>query len=150
MNAKEYQAILRAAAEVLGGAMHIVNSEGITILYNEEMAKLEKTQIKNVIGKPFREVFSNIPEEESTLMRALKERKPTKNQQQTYLNEYGKEINTVNSPVPIIVDGKVIAAMEVARDITDIKNMSDTILDLQSDLTARNTSKEEDKAERKE
>ena len=142
MNAKEYQAILRAAAEVLGGAMHIVNSEGITILYNEEMAKLEKTQIKNVIGKPFREVFSNIPEEESTLMRALKERKPTKNQQQTYLNEYGKEINTVNSTVPIIVDGKVIAAMEVARDITEIKNMSDTILDLQSDLTARKSSEE--------
>ena len=150
MNAKEYQAILRAAAEVLGGAMHIVNAEGITILYNEEMAKLEKTQIKNVIGKPFREVFSNIPEEESTLMRALTERKATKNQQQTYLNEYGKEINTVNSTIPIIVDGKVIAAMEVARDITDIKNMSDTILDLQSDLSARNTSEEEDKAESKE
>ena len=65
MNAKEYQAILRAAAEVLGGAMHIVNAEGITILYNEEKAKLEKTKINNVIGKPFREVFSNIPEEES-------------------------------------------------------------------------------------
>ena len=136
MNAKEYQALLRAAAEALGGAMHIVNADGITILYNEEMAKLEKTNIKNVIGKPFREVFSNIPEEESTLMRALKERKATKNQQQTYLNVYGKEVNTVNSTVPIIVDGKVIAAMEVARDITEIKNMSDTILDLQNDLTA--------------
>ena len=137
MNAKEYQALLRAAAEVLGGAMHIVNADGITILYNEEMAKLEKTKIKNVIGKPFREVFSSIPEEESTLMRALKERKATKNQQQTYLNVYGKEIRTINTTVPIIVDGKVIAAMEVARDITDIKNMSDTILDLQSDLTSR-------------
>ena len=142
MNAKEYQALLRAAAEALGGGMHIVNADGITILYNEEMAKLEKTQIKNVIGKPFREVFSNIPEEESTLMRALKERKATKNQQQTYLNEFGKEISTVNSTVPIIVDGKVIAAMEVARDITDIKNMSDTILDLQSDLTANRPARE--------
>ena len=142
MNAKEYQALLRAAAEALGGGMHIVNADGITILYNEEMAKLEKTTIKNVIGKPFREVFSNIPEEESTLMRALKERKATKNQQQTYLNEFGKEISTVNSTIPIIVDGKVIAAMEVARDITDIKNMSDTILDLQSDLTADRPTRE--------
>ena len=142
MNAKEYQALLRAAAEALGGAMHIVNADGITILYNEEMAKLEKTKPQNVIGKPFREVFSNIPEEESTLMRALKERKATKDQQQTYLNEYGKEINTINSTIPIIVDGKVIAAMEVARDITDIKNMSDTILDLQSDLTADRPTRE--------
>ena len=137
MNTKEYQAILRAAAEVLGGAMHIVNAEGITILYNEEMAKLEKTKISNVIGKPFREVFSNIPEEESTLMRALKERKSTRNQQQTYLNVYGKEISTVSSTIPIVVDGKVVAAMEVARDITEIKNMSDTILDLQRNLTER-------------
>ena len=146
MNAKEYQAILRAAAEVLGGAMHIVNAEGITILYNEEMAKLEKTRISNVIGKPFREVFSNIPEEESTLMRALKDKTATRNQQQTYLNEYGKEINTVNTTVPIIVDGKIIAAMEVARDITDIKNMSDTILDLQNDLTARRAPQAQDEA----
>ena len=30
MNAKEYQALLRAAAEALGGAMHIVNADGIT------------------------------------------------------------------------------------------------------------------------
>lgn len=148
MNAKEYQAILRAAAEVLGGAMHIVNAEGITILYNEEMAKLEKTKINNVIGKPFREVFPNIPEEESTLMQALKERKATRNQQQTYLNVYGKEISTVSSTVPIVVDGKVVAAMEVARDITDIKNMSDTILDLQNDLTAsKGTRSGEDPAE---
>lgn len=136
MKIKDYQAILQAAAEALGGAMHIVNDEGITILYNEEMAALEKISVSDVLGKPFRQTFSFIPEEESTLYQALKNRKSTMNKQQTYLNAYGKEITTVNSTMPIIVDGKVVAAMEVARDITDIKNMSDTILDLQSDLAA--------------
>ena len=134
MRVKDYQAILQAAAEVLGGAMHIVDSEGITILYNEEMANLEKINVSDVLGKPFRQIFSAIPEEESTLLAALREKKATMNTEQTYLNVYGKEIKTVNSTVPIIVDGKVVAAMEVAKDITDIKNMSDTILDLQSDL----------------
>lgn len=137
MKAKEYQAILQAAAEVLGGAMHIVNAEGITILYNEEMAKLEKINVSDVLGKPFRETFSFIPEEESTLYQALMHRKSTMQQQQTYLNVYGKEITTVNSTVPIIVDDQVVAAMEVARDITDIKNMSDTILDLQDTVNAK-------------
>ena len=137
MRTKDYQAILQAAAEALGGAMHIVDADGISILYNEEMAQLEKINVNDVLGKPFRKVFSSIPEEESTLSQALKKRKATMNEQQTYLNAYGKEVTTINSTMPIIVDGKVVAAMEVARDITDIKNMSDTILDLQSGLAAQ-------------
>ncbi|MDD4200097.1 MAG: sigma 54-interacting transcriptional regulator [Eubacteriales bacterium] len=137
MKAKEYQAILQAAAEVLGGGMHIVNAQGITIFYNEEMAKLEKINVSDVLGKPLRETFSFIQGEESTIYQALMHRKMTIQKQQTYLNVYGKEITTVNSTVPIIVEDKVIAAMEVARDITDIKNMSDTILDLQDTVNAK-------------
>lgn len=149
MNAKEYQAILQMAAEVLGGAMHVVNAEGITILYNEEMAKLEKMNVGDVLGKHIRETFSFISEDESTLYQALKHRKSIIQQQQTYLNVYGKEITTVNSTVPIIVNDKVIAAMEVARDITDIKNMSNTILDLQGSVNANADLKSEKKGIRR-
>ena len=90
MKAKEYQAILQAAAEILGGAMHVVNADGITIIYNEEMAKLEKISVSDVLGKPFRETFSFIPQEESTLFQALKYRKSSIRRQQTYLNVFGK------------------------------------------------------------
>ena len=134
MRIKDYQAILKEASKVLGYAMHIVDSDGITVFYNEEMAMLEKINVNDVLGKPFREVFSSIPEEESTLTAALRERKSTLATQQTYLNAYGKEITTINSTVPIVVDGKVVAAMEVAKDITDIKDMSNTILDLRSGI----------------
>ncbi|MGN0702402.1 MAG: sigma-54 interaction domain-containing protein [Lentihominibacter sp.] len=137
MKAKEYQAILQAAAEILGGAMHVVNADGITIIYNEEMAKLEKISVSDVLGKPFREAFSFIPEEESTLFQALKHRKSSIRREQTYLNVFGKEITTVNTTVPIIVDDKVVAAMEVARDITDIKDMSDRLMDLQDTVNAK-------------
>ena len=137
MKAKEYQAILQAAAEILGGAMHVVNADGITIIYNEEMAKLEKISVSDVLGKPFRETFSFIPQEESTLFQALKYRKSSIRRQQTYLNVFGKEITTVNTTVPIIVDDRVVAAMEVARDITDIKDMSDRLMDLQDTVNAK-------------
>ncbi|MDO4546167.1 MAG: sigma 54-interacting transcriptional regulator [Bacillota bacterium] len=133
MRAKDYQAILQTASEVLGEAIHVVDAEGKTIIYNDAMAKLEKISVEDVLGKPFREVFSFIPLEESTLYRALKKNQSTTNKEQTYLNVYGKQVTTVNSTVPIRVDGKVVAAMEVAKDITDIKNMSDTILELQEE-----------------
>lgn len=132
MNAKQYEKIIQELSNIIDEGIHIVNEEGKSIVYNQAMANLEKTNREDVIGKPFRVVFSHIPEEESTLLRALKQAEPTLNKQQTYLNRYGKEITTVNTTVPILNDyGKVVAALEIAKDITDIKTMSNTILELQ-------------------
>ena len=149
MRAKDYQAVLRKAAEILGSAIHVVDAQGTTIIYNEAMAKLEKISVADVLGKPFREVFSYIPEDESTLRRALAEGKETTNKQQTYLNVYGKEITTINTTVPIEADGKVVAAIEVARDITEIKNMSDTILELQGETLGASRRQEQDSGSRR-
>ena len=133
MKDKEYLAILQKGSEILGEAIHVVDAEGKTIIYNEAMAKLEKISVEDALGKSFREVFSYIPAHESTLLKALTEGVETKSQQQTYFNIYGKEITTINTTVPIEMDGKVVAAMEVAKDITDIKNLSDTVLELQEE-----------------
>lgn len=133
MRAKDYRQILQTLSEIMDEAVHIVDAQGKSILYNEEMASLEMTNRDDVLGKPFRDVFSYIPAQESTLYRALTEKAVTIDQQQTYLNQYGKPITTVNSTVPVEVDGQVIAAIEIGRDITDIKTMSDTILDLQKE-----------------
>lgn len=141
MRGKDYMAVLRAMAEVMGEAIHIVDASGKTILYNEAMAQLEKISVQDALGKPFRKVFSNIPESESTLYQALVNRREIRSQQQTYLNIYGKQVTTINTTIPIIVDGRVVAAMEVARDITDIKDMSDRILSLQDSISAGSRSK---------
>ncbi|MDO4745473.1 MAG: PAS domain-containing protein, partial [Bacillota bacterium] len=128
MREKDYLAILQKGSDILGEAIHVVDAQGKTIIYNEAMAKLEKINVDDALGKPFREVFSFIPRNESTLIKALEKGIETTNKEQTYFNVYGKQVTTINTTVPIEVDGKVIAAMEVAKDITDIKNLSDTIL----------------------
>ena len=138
MRGKDYRAILRAVSEVFGEAMHIVDDRGTTIIYNEAMARLEKIAVSDALGKPFRQVFSNIPESESTLYQALVNRREIRDQEQNYMNIYGKQVTTINSTIPIVVDGRVVAAMEVARDITDIKDMSDRILTLQDSISERN------------
>lgn len=136
MRGKDYMAVLRAVTEVMGEAIHIVDASGRTILYNEAMARLEKISVEDALGQPFRKVFSNIPESESTLYQALVNRREIRSQQQTYLNIYGKQVTTINTTIPIIVDDQVVAAMEVARDITDIKDMSDKIMSLQDSISA--------------
>lgn len=144
MKAKDYRQILQELGNIMDEAVHIVDAGGKTILYNEKMAGLEMTNREDVLGKPFREVFSSIPPQESTLYRALKENQSTINKQQTYRNRYGKEITTVNSTIPVEADGQVIAAIEVSRDITEIKSLSNTILDLQKEtLPVQKTKKTE-------
>ena len=88
MRGKDYMAVLRAVTEVMGEAIHIVDASGKTILYNEAMAQLEKISVEDALGKPFRQVFGNIPESESTLYQALVNRQEIRNKQQTYEKYY--------------------------------------------------------------
>jgi len=107
------------------------------------MAVLEKTPREDVIGKSFRKVFAHIPIDESTLTRALYKNTPTINKRQTYLNNYGKEVTTINTTVPVIDQaGKVIAAIEMSKDITDIENLSNEILDMHKEKTELKVIKE--------
>ena len=133
MKAKDYRKILHDLTAIVDEGVHVVDAKGKSIIYNEAMASLEKTNREDVLGKPFQEAFSHIPPEESSLYRALNENKATINQHQTYRNKYGKEITAVNSTIPVEVDGQVIAAIEIGKDITEIKSMSDTILKLQKE-----------------
>lgn len=130
MKIKEFEKVINELVNAVDEGVHIVDADGKTIVYSSVMAELELTRREDVIGKSFEEVFSRIPQGESTMAMALYEKKATLNKEQTYLNQYGKEITTVNSTIPIVMGNKVIAAMEIANDITDLKSMSNTILDL--------------------
>ena len=134
MKAKEYQKVITELANKADLAIHIVDKDYHSIVYNENMAIVEKIQREDVLGKPFLEVFSHIEKEDSTLWQALSNRKSTINVEQTYQNAYGKQVTSVNSTYPVFgEDGEVIAAFEIARDITGIKDMSETLLALQSE-----------------
>ena len=118
MQAKQYQKLLHDLCQNLQEGVHIVNSEGVSIVYNDAMAALEQL---------------NREEDKSTLERALKYRAETKSSARTFLNKNGKEISTVNSTIPVFdYDGKLLAAVEVAKDITEIKTLSNTILEMQA------------------
>lgn len=131
MQEEGYKKIIDALLSLIDAGVYIVDEEGVGIFYNDAMAALEQINIEDVVGKEFSKAFPGVKLSESTLYQALKKNVSTKNKQQTYKNLYGKEVTTINSTMPVVVDGKIIAAVEVAKDITNIRSMSDTILELQ-------------------
>lgn len=131
MNAREVEKVLFELSQIIKDGVHVVNAQGKSIIYNHAMAVLEKTPREAVIGKHFRKVFSHIPLEESTMAKALYKNTPTIEKRQTYLNSFGKEVTTVNTTIPVTdSEGRVIAAIELSRDITDFEKLSNQILDL--------------------
>ena len=114
--------ILEKILENIDEGLHYVDRECITQIYNQNMEKIEGMDRKLILGKNFRTIFKDIPEEDSTLLKALKGIS-TKNNVQRYLNKNGKEIIALNTTLTIKLDGKIIGALEISKDITKIKNL---------------------------
>lgn len=133
MDEKGYKKIIEELIKLVDSGVYVVDEEGIGLFYNDVMASMEQINVDDVLGKEFHKAFPGVKLGESTMYQALKKNVATKNKQQTYKNLYGKEITTINSTVPVVEGGKTIAAVEVAKDITNIRSMSDTILELRGD-----------------
>jgi arginine utilization regulatory protein len=57
---------------------------------------------------------------------------PIINQEQTYLTYKGKEVSTVNTTLPVKIEGDIIGAIEISTNITDVKALSEKVVDLQN------------------
>ncbi len=131
---KDYKWITEEVFRIMEEGLHVVDAEGRTIIYNEAMAHMEKMNRSEVLRKPFREVFSHIEESRSTMLQALRYGKITSNVQQTYRNIDGEEITTINSTYPLILDGQIMGAVEIARNITEVQKLSNTIMEFQEEV----------------
>lgn len=133
MKKEEYKKILEELIQYIDEGIYIVDKNGVGKFYNNAMASMEKVNVEDVLGKNFHDAFPEFHIGDSTMFKALIRGEATIREQQTYKNFYGKEITTVNTTIPIVVDGQTVAALEVAKDITDIRKMSDTLLKLQKE-----------------
>ncbi len=114
--------------------VHIIDSEGRSLFYNEAMEHIEGLVAEEVLGKHLLEVFPNWDPSNSTLLTVLKTGRTIEQQKQSYLNLKGKRISTVNTTFPIFQGIKIIGAVEIATNFTDVSNLSEQIMDLQQKL----------------
>ncbi len=114
--------------------IHIVDKNGITIIYNEQMAKIEGLEAEKTLGRYVLDSFPNLTEAKSTLMTVLKTGKELRLKKQSYVNLLGQKISTFNSNYPIYDGDKLIGALEIAFNHTNVEDMSSKIMELQEIL----------------
>ncbi|WP_226676887.1 sigma-54 interaction domain-containing protein [Mesobacillus jeotgali] len=129
--------ILSAILKCIDEAIHVVNTEGITIFYNEVAAKHDGLGISEVVGKPLLNVFPSLNNQSSTLLKVIETKKPIYNETQSFVNLHGRKIDTVNTTLPIFVQGELIGAVEIAKDYSQIKQLSERLVEIQKSLKHR-------------
>lgn len=114
--------------------IHVINRDRKTIMYNETMSKLEGLDMDHVMNKDILEIFPSLDKESSTLVNVMESGKSILNRTQTYLNYKGQKITTLNSTLPLIFRSKIVGALEISQNVTNIKRLSDQLIDLQNEL----------------
>lgn len=125
-----YKEVIEKIIESIDEGIHFIDKNGKTLIYNNAMAKLEYMNKEDVLNKSFKDVLKNMEIKNSTLLKVIRNKKEIKDNVQKYLNKDGKEITTINTTIPVEIDGELIGALEVSKDMTQIQILSEQIIKL--------------------
>lgn len=103
--------------------VHVIDESGKTIIYNSKMMEIESMTREDVLEKKILDVFVFADNQYSTLIKALETGQETRNMRQTYFNNKGVEITTINDTFPIIEGGKIKGAIEITKDVTRLERV---------------------------
>lgn len=126
--------MLQAILSTIDEGIHVVDANGMTIFYNHVAAKLDGLTPEEVLGKPLLEVFPSLDRHSSTLLRVIENGEPIYDQPQTYTNWRGLRVETVNTTLPVRVGSRLVGAVEVAKDIGKLRELSERLIELQAQV----------------
>ncbi|MEC1601047.1 arginine utilization regulatory protein RocR [Bacillus halotolerans] len=115
--------VFQSILDEIDVGLHVVDEHGNTIVYNNKMMQIEDMEKQDVLNKNLMDVFMFSKQQDSTLVQALQEGKTIKNVKQSYFNNKGQEITTINHTYPIVQDGNIKGAVEIAKDVTKLERL---------------------------
>lgn len=133
----EFLENLRVVLDSIDEGIHVIDRNGVTVLYNRVAAELDNLKEEEVVGRHLLEVFPSLSRETSTLLQVLETGQAMCNREQTFTTYKGDTVTTVNSSLPVVVSGRLVGAVEVSRNVTLVREMAHRIVDLQMELFGR-------------
>lgn len=120
--------------DYLEEGIHIIDKDGKIVYYNIFAEGIDGVESERAVGRHLIEIYPSLTEQTSTLLTVIRTGKPIFKREQTFINYKGEKITTINSSIPIENKGEIVGAIEISRDITTVREMSEKIVDLQNQL----------------
>ncbi|MDD2586501.1 MAG: sigma 54-interacting transcriptional regulator [Syntrophomonadaceae bacterium] len=129
--------------EALKQPVAIIDKEGKYVYYNKYDAEIDHTPVKDALGNHLLNSYTNLTEETSTMLRAVKYGEKFIDQHQIYHTRSGKIVDYIHTTLPIYNGANIIGAIEIGRDIGNIKELTNQVLDLSAKLYAHDPEQKE-------
>lgn len=142
---ERYFDILIKTLDYIDEGIQIIDNNGKIVYTNKSAKNLDEIEIDKTIGRHILEIYPSLTFDTSTLLQVMQTCKPILNKEQNFINYKGDKISTVNTSLPIISNNKIIGAIEISKNITKVKELSEKIVDLQTELFKNNTSRKKSK-----
>jgi arginine utilization regulatory protein len=129
----------REFLEHIDSGIQIVDNRGRIVYCNKRVAYLDRLNRERAVGRHILEIYPSLDHNSSTILKVINTGQPIIDYLQTFVNYNGIKITTINTTLPIRVRGKIKGAVEISRDITQVKNLSERIVDLEAELMGDTT-----------
>lgn len=93
----------------------VSDARGVIEYYQTFRPDVNQLKESDVIGKSVLEIYPNLTEETSSMMRVLRTGKPISNEFQTLSTFKGQSIRAVNTTMPIMDGDRIVGAVDVSR-----------------------------------
>lgn len=130
----DYKLLLESVLKHLDEGILVVDKNAVVTFYNEPATNIAGITQEKAIGKNILEIFPELTPETSTFYRVLQNKQPIIDYVQTYHNYQGVKVSTLTSTIPLMEQGEIVGALEIYRDLTQVKELSEKVLNLQSEL----------------
>jgi len=131
--------LLSMFIDLLDVCVQAVDAAGNTIFYSKGTAELEGLREQDVIGRPITDVYTfdgkhKLDEQHSVLLQVLKTGQHISNQHMIFYAAGKRKVDVITNVYPVFAGGEIIAAVAFFRDVTQTKQMSEKIIELQKSL----------------
>lgn len=124
----KYKYLLESLLKYLDQGILVVDTKANVKIYNEPVSNIAGITPDEVIGKNILDIFKSLTKETSTFYKVLKNKEPLIDQVMTYTNYKGEWVTTVTSTIPLMYNNKIIGALEIYRNVDDIRELSENVL----------------------
>jgi arginine utilization regulatory protein len=112
----------KQAVELISVGIHAIDLNGRTIIFNQKMQEMQGKELHDLSNDTFQNLL-HAKYDDSSLLHILQTEQSILNRKKTYWNKHGHEITSITDSFPLYVEGKLIGAIELARDITSLEKL---------------------------
>ena len=116
----------------------ITDKYGYIEYYKNYRPDLNNLKEKEVRRKHITEVYPDLTEETSSILRVLNTGKPISNEFQVLKTYKGQSINAINTTLPIRQDDEIIGVVDVSRYLDPPYQRQDIVISVKKNVAATN------------